>query len=110
MNENEQVAVIYWSGTEVEEIFFESTQDAIKRCLSHNMSELLDSSQDNIDDETKEVMDKILGLMKSDKWDEADCLWNDENMCELSNNMEWRSIDKPESLETALAWLKADTN
>jgi hypothetical protein len=110
MNENEQVAVIYWSGTEVEEIFFESREDAIKRCLSHNMSELRNSDQDDLDDEVEEVMDKILGLIKSGKWDEADYLWNDENMFELSNTMEWRSVDKPESLETALAWLKTDTN
>lgn len=110
MSENEQVAVIYWSGTEIEEIFFESREDAIKRCLSHNMSELLDSNQDDIDNETKEVINKILELMKSDKWDEANSLWHDENMSELSNTMEWRSVDKPESLETALAWLKTDTN
>ena len=107
---SENVVVISWYGGVVEQVFFESREDAIKRCLSHNMSELHYSDQ--LDDETKEVINKILELMKSDKWNEANSLWHDENMWELdyqySHQMEWRPIDKPESLETALAWLKTD--
>lgn len=114
MGDNEQVAVISWDGGVVEQVFFASREEAIKRCLSNNICEILDSNQDDFDDETKKVINKILELMKSDKWDEANYLWCDEDMWELdyqySHQMEWRPIDQPEGLDKVLAWLKKDTN
>lgn len=38
-----------------------------------------------LDDNTKEVVLKIIDLMKNDKWEEANKMWQDEDMSSLDD-------------------------
>lgn len=108
---SENVTVICWDDGVIRDVFFEPKETAVKRCLAHNLKELYDLADDGgLDDDTKEVVSQIVDLMKEDKWNEAEKLWQDENMCELdheyNNTMEWRPLTNPEDIDKTLEWLK----
>lgn len=109
MSESENVIVICWENGTLGNVFFEPREIAIKRCLAHNLEELWNFADDGgLDDNTKEVVLKIIDLMKNDKWEEANKMWQDEDMSSLddeySNQMEWHHITEPEDVSKTLEW------
>lgn len=109
---SENVVVICWQNGTVGDVFAEPKENAIKRCLANNMAELVALADDGgTEDDAKEVILKIFDLMKNDKWDEADKMWQETDMTgfmqlEVEDFMEWRPTTTPEDVNKSLEWIK----
>lgn len=91
---NEQVVIIsYTDDGQIERVYLESIENAIKICLAHNLKEFSDLISS---DEDEDIINKINDLIKNDQWDEAVNFWQDQNLdeVELNNPFKWYPIDK----------------
>jgi len=93
MTNLDQVAVvIYDRHGLIDEIFLDNKENAIKRCLIHNLAYFLNNESS---EEDKKLAATLESLIREEKWEQVFQLW-DENMdeCEFSREAHWYSFGK----------------
>lgn len=99
---NEQAVIIsYASDGQVERVYVESIENAIKICFVHNLKEFSDLISS---DEDEDILNKIKEHIKNNQWDEAIKIWEDQSLdsVELNNPFKWHPIDKLEDIDNDL--------
>ena len=104
-----QVVVIHFCDSVVDYVYLDSEENAIKRLLSNNLGQFL-----NTESSTEEIsfFNECLKLMKENKWQEAFELFNEtivDYVVDFENEVHFYPISSPTDLGEVLKWIKTAT-